>query len=299
VRVEGLHLRNSGFWMQHYLRCADVRLIDLDIWNHEGSNNDAIDIDSCRDVLIRGCRIDSADDAICLKSGCGYPTENVLVTNCLTRTHCNHFKTGTESYGDFRNIQVDGLVMTPSAHRESHAGAEGADWRGACGIALGAVDGASLDNISIRNVTMDQTQVPFFIRLGERKRPVPGLEIPAGVGTARGIRLSGIHAREAGMRGGYIIGLPDSPVRDVVVEHSSFEFVGGGDAAMAHREVAMKRDAYPSCDAFGDLPAYAVFLRDAENVRFAGVEFRACSPESRPALRWQNVRGLQINGVTG
>ena len=297
VHVEGLHLRNSGFWMQHYLRCSDVRLIDLDIWNHEGANNDAIDIDSCRDVLIRGCRIDSADDAICLKSGCGHPTENVLVSNCLTRTHCNHFKTGTESYGDFRNIQVEGLVMTPSAHRESHPGAEGADWRGACGIALGAVDGASLENISIRNVTMDQTLVPFFIRLGDRKRPVPGLEISAGVGTAKGIRLSGIHARGAGMRGGYIIGLPDSPVRDVVVEHSSFEFVGGGDAGLAQREVGSKRDAYPSCDAFGDLPAYAVFMRDAENVRFTDVEFRVLAPDARPALRWQNVAKLCLNSV--
>ena len=187
--------------------------------------------------------------------------------------------------------------MTPSAHRESHPGAEGADWRGACGIALGAVDGASLENISIRNVTMDQTLVPFFIRLGDRKRPVPGLEIPAAVGTAKGIRLSGIHARGAGMRGGYIIGLPDSPVRDVVVEHSSFEFVGGGDAELAQREVGSKRDAYPSCDAFGDLPAYAVFLRDAENVRFTDVEFRVLAPDARPALRWQNVAKLCLDSV--
>jgi len=297
LRVEGLHLRNSGFWMQHYLRCSDVRLINLDIWNHEGSNNDGIDIDSCRDVIIQGCRIDSADDAICLKSGCGQPTENVLVSNCLTRTHCNHFKTGTESYGDFRNIQVDGLIMTPSAHRESHPGAEGADWRGACGIALGAVDGASLENISIRNVTMDQTQVPFFIRLGDRKRPVPGLEIPAGVGKAQGIRLSGIHARGASGRGGYIIGLPDSPVRDVVVENSSFEFIGGGDAAMAQAEVHNKRDGYPSCDAFGNLPSYGVYLRDAESVHFSEVVFKTDSPDARPALRWQNIRGLRLDSV--
>ena len=297
VRVEGLHLRNSGFWMQHYLRCTDVRLIGLDVWNHEGCNGDGMDIDGCRDVLIENCRIDSSDDAICLKTGCDTPTENVLVKNCFTRSHCNHFKTGTESYGDFRNIQVDGLVMTPSAHRESHPGTEGADWRGACGIALGCVDGGSLENISIRNVTMDQTQVPFFIRLGERKKPLEGVTIPVAVGTARGIHLSGIQATGAGIRGGYIIGLPDSPVQDVVVENCSFEFAGGGSTALANGEVASKRDGYPSCDAFGDLPAYGIYLRDAEKVRFSKVEFSTLSPDARPALRWLNVSNLQIDAV--
>jgi polygalacturonase len=298
IHVEGLHLRNSGFWMQHYLRCSDVRLTGLDVWNHEGSNGDGIDIDGCQDVIVRDCRVDSSDDAICLKTGCGAATENVLVSNCFTRTHCNHFKTGTESYGDFRNIQVDGLVMTPSERRESHQGTEGADWRGACGIALGCVDGGSMDNISIRNVTMDRTQVPFFIRLGDRKKPLPGFTIPEAVGRARGIRLSGIHARGAGIRGGYVIGLPDSPVHDVVVENSSFEYIGGGEE-MARREVASKRDAYPSCDAFGDLPAYGFYLRDAASIRFSNVEFRTGLPDVRPALRWQNVSGIQFDAVKG
>ena len=297
VRVEGLHLRNSGFWMQHYLRCTDVRLIDLDVWNHEGCNGDGMDIDGCRDVLIQNCRIDSSDDAICLKTGCGAATENVLVKNCFTRSHCNHFKTGTESYGDFRNIQVDGLVMTPSERRESHPGTVGADWRGACGIALGCVDGGSLENISICNVTMDQTQVPFFIRLGERKKPLAGVDIPFAVGKARGIRLSGVRATGAGVRGGYIIGLPDSPVYDVVVEDSIFESVGGGDAHLAAREVALKREAYPSCDACGDLPAFGLYLRDAENIRFSEVDFRTISRDARPALHWQNVSDLRLNSV--
>ncbi|MCX6972618.1 MAG: glycosyl hydrolase family 28 protein [Verrucomicrobia bacterium] len=299
LQVEGLHLRNSGFWMQHYLRCSGVRLTDLDVWNHEGCNGDGIDIDGCRDVIVRDCRVDSSDDAICLKTGCGTLTENVLISNCFTRTHCNHFKTGTESYGDFRNIQVDGLVMTPSARRESHEGTEGADWRGACGIALGCVDGGSMENISIRNVTMDQTQVPIIIRLGDRKKPLPGLVIPEAVGTARGILISGIHASGAGMRGGHIIGLPDSPIRDVLVEDSSFEYVGGGDEAMAQREVASQRDAYPSCDAFGDLPAYGFYLRDAARIRFSNVEFRTGLPDVRPALRWQDVCGIQFDAATG
>ena len=39
----------------------------------------------------------------------------------------------------------------------------GKDRRGACGIALGCVDGCMLENISISHVQMDQVRVPFFI----------------------------------------------------------------------------------------------------------------------------------------
>ncbi|MEI8311911.1 MAG: glycosyl hydrolase family 28 protein, partial [Verrucomicrobiota bacterium] len=282
VTVEGLRLRCSGFWMQHYSKCTRLRLRGLDVYNHGSCNNDGCDIDCCRDVIVSDCNIDSHDDALCLKSGNDRPTENVVITNCITRTHCNHFKTGTDSNGGFRNITVSNLQMIPSTVLESGAGTEGADWRGACGLALGCVDGGMLENISISHVQMDQVRVPFFIKLGDRGTPIHGTDTRLPVQYARGISISHVTARAAGSCGGYIMGLPEQPVRGVRIENCDLEFEGGGDDALAESAVALKRDAYPSCDAFGSLPAFALFLRDAAEVQLANLTLRTLKPDARP-----------------
>jgi polygalacturonase len=297
VSVENLHLRHSGFWMQHYLKCMRLRLHGLDVYNHGSCNNDGCDIDCCRDVTVSDCNIDSHDDALCLKSGNDRPTENVVIINCITRTHCNHFKTGTDSNGGFRNITVSNLQMVPSTVLESDPNTGGADWRGACGIALGCVDGGMLENISISHVQMDQVRVPFFIKLGNRGTPIHGTDIRRPVQFARGIRLAHITARRASATGGYIMGLPEAPVLDVRVENCDLEFEGGGDDALAESTVPLKRDVYPSCDAFGSLPSYAIFMRDAEDVHLSGLTLRTMSPDARPALRWQRVKKLTLEHI--
>lgn len=298
IVVEGVRLRNSGFWMQHYLKCTKVRLHGIDVFNHGGSNSDGCDFDSCRDVIMSDCTIDSHDDAIVLKSGTEWPTENVVITNCITRTHCNHFKTGTESNGGFRNITVSNMQMVPSSITETSAGTEGADWRGACGIALGCVDGGMLENISVSHVQMDQVRVPFFIKLGNRGRSAAGTIEDTPVQYAQGVRIAQVNARRAGTRGCYIMGLPGHPVCDVRIEHCDLEFEGGANDAIADAAVPSRADAYPSSDAYGDLPSFGIFLRDVEGVRLTDITLRTMSPDARPGLRWQRVAGLSMDRLS-
>lgn len=297
VTVEGLRLRHAGFWMQHYMKCTRLRLQGLDVYNHGSCNNDGCDIECCRDVIVSDCNINSHDDALCLKSGNDCPTENVVITNCITRSHCNHFKTGTESNGGFRNITVSNLQMVPSTVLESDPNTGGADWRGACGIALGCVDGGMLENVSVNHVQMDQVRVPFFIKLGDRGRPIYDGDIHRPVQFARGISLSHITAKKASPTGCYIMGLPEQPVRDVRIENCDFEFEGGGDDALAESTVPLKRDVYPSCDAFGRFPSFGIFMRDAENIQLSDLNLHTMSPDARPALRWQRVRKLALRQI--
>jgi len=297
VVVEGLRLRCSGFWMQHYMKCTKLRLHGLDVYNHGSTNNDGCDIDCCRDVIVSDCTIDSHDDALCLKSGNDQPTENVVVTNCITRTHCNHFKTGTESNGGFRNITVSNLQMVPSSVRESDPHTGGADWRGACGIALGCVDGGMLENISITHVQMDQVRVPFFIKLGDRGKPISGSTVRMPVQYAASIRLSDIHARSASQTGCYVIGLPEKPVCGVSISNCDFEFEGGATEAQTDAIVADNRACYPSCDAFGTFPSYGVYLRDVQDVALHDIKFRTQRFDPRPALRWHRAENLSLHDI--
>ena len=58
-----------------------------------------------------------------------------------------------------------------------------------------------------------------------------------------------------------------------------------------------KRDGYSSFDTFGNLPSYGTYLRDAESVHFPEFIFKTCSPDARPALRWENTKGLRLDSV--
>lgn len=298
ICVDTLTLRHSGFWMQHYLKCTGVVLQGLDIYNHGSTNNDGCDIDCCRDVIIQDCRIDSHDDAICLKSGNHWPTENVVISNCITRTHCNHFKTGTESNGGFRNITVTNIQMVPSKVIKSDEKTGGADYRGACGIALGCVDGGMLENIQISHVQMDETRVPFFIKLGDRAIPISGSDIKQPPQFGRNIHLSHLSARNASVCGGYIMGLPELPLEDISIKDCVFDYEGGGTEADANRTVDLGREVYPSCDAFGSLPAFGIFIRDVKGIKLENLQFSTTQPDARPALRWQQVRNLTLNHIS-
>lgn len=75
VQIQDVQLRNSGFWTSHYYKCRDLKILNLQITSpHQpvkAPSTDAIDIDACTNVLIKGCYMAVNDDAIALKGGKG------------------------------------------------------------------------------------------------------------------------------------------------------------------------------------------------------------------------------------
>ena len=95
VTVQDVRLVYSGFWTNHLYRCSRVRYIGCYIYAPtsgypKGPSTDALDLDACQDVHVRGCYINVNDDAVCLKGGKGTfvdkdstngPCRNVLIEN--------------------------------------------------------------------------------------------------------------------------------------------------------------------------------------------------------------------------
>ncbi|MCM1045036.1 MAG: glycosyl hydrolase family 28 protein [Candidatus Gastranaerophilales bacterium] len=116
VTIAGLRLQNSHFWTTHLYRCDHVRYVNCSIFSPAGAvaapSTDAIDIDVCTDVLVKGCYIEVNDDGVVLKGGKGPwadtdpnngRNERVLVEDC-TFGFCHACLTcGSESIHD-RNI---------------------------------------------------------------------------------------------------------------------------------------------------------------------------------------------------
>nr|WP_321450669.1 glycosyl hydrolase family 28 protein [uncultured Carboxylicivirga sp.] len=75
VQVQDVKLINAGFWSSHYYQCSNVKILDLYIYSPyqpvKAPSTDAIDLDVCSNVLVKGCYMSVNDDAIALKGGKG------------------------------------------------------------------------------------------------------------------------------------------------------------------------------------------------------------------------------------
>ena len=124
VTIQDVRLINSPFWTNHIYHCDHVRYLDLYIYSStqdiKGPSTDAIDIDVCHDVVVRGCYMNVNDDAVVLKGGKGTfadkapengPCYNILVENCHYGTVHGCMTLGSESLHDWnvimRNCHAD------------------------------------------------------------------------------------------------------------------------------------------------------------------------------------------------
>lgn len=116
VQISGVRLMNSPFWTTHFYKCENVKLLNLFIYSPDkpvkAPSTDAVDIDGCKNVLIKNCYMSVNDDAVALKGGKGPLADkdennaanmNIIIEDC-TYGFCHGALTfGSESIHD-RNI---------------------------------------------------------------------------------------------------------------------------------------------------------------------------------------------------
>jgi polygalacturonase len=293
VTVRGISLRNSAFWMQHYLGCEFVLIDGIRIWNHSNKNNDMMDIDGCRNVTISNVIGDSDDDGITIKSTSPLISENITITNCVVSSHCNGIKFGTESTGGFRNVTVSNCVIKPSGQTSTIYGKPA----GMGGLALEIVDGGIMENIIIDNIVIEGPMVPIFMRLGNRARKFMTDAATPAVGKIRNISLSNIIATGADETGCSITGIAKAPLENISLHNIRIETKGGTTATDLFAPVIEKEEEYPEGTMFGKLPSYGLFIRHAKEIKMSNVTFRSAGPESRPAIVVNNTQKFSFTGV--
>lgn len=297
ITVRDVTLRESACWVQLYRDCDDVHIENITVRTMAAITNDGLDIDGCKNVVVRGCDIDSEDDGICLKSS-RRACENVLIENCRVRSSCNALKFGTASFVGFKNIVCRNLVIY-----DTYLSA----------IALELVDGGVMEDVLISDVKITDTSNPIFIRLGHRNSDGP-------VGSVSNVILSNITAeipnRPRSAMNKFptawrhrcqtlvttsITGQPGHPVRDVTLKDIAIVYGGIGTTAQTNHHhwtnldaVPEREDSYPESTMFGILPAWGFYVRHAEGIRFENVTLRTKSADYRPALVCDDVQQLQL-----
>ena len=287
VHVHDITLRDAACWMENYFNCDNVLLERITVRNQANYNNDGIDIDGCRDVIIRDCDVRSGDDALCFKAASERPTERVLVENCRLYSSCNALKVGTDTQSDFRQVLV----------RNCQIGGVDEDARGIkhpcsdSGISLEMVDGGTLEDFLITGVDIQRAWSPIFMRLEDRGRVRPDWPKPP-VGTLQRVVIEHVTGCDNGPRGSYMLGVPEQPIADVILhdihlsQHPSVRPVTTG------ADFDEMRGIYPDAhmiDDIGDAPAYALWARHIRCLSLVDYDVQPTAHDPRPAYLFEDT----------
>lgn len=298
ITIDGLTLRNSACWGISFDLCRNMKIHGITLYNRAYWNNDGIDLTDCANVEVTDCDINAADDGVCLKS---YHkkgvSENILVRNCTIRSSASAVKFGTATWGAFRNIEIRDIKVLDTFR--------------SC-IAIESVDGAKIDGVTVDGLTARNTGNAIFVKLGNRAGD--------GTGYIRNITLRNMDVRLAfgrpdtnyELRGpevsyfhnpfpSSITGYPGHAVENVTLENIRISAPGRANKGMAYvhpEEVPENEKNYPEFTMFGELPAWALYLRHVSGLTLRNVTFQVRARDFRPAIVKDDVTGYREDGLT-
>ncbi|MDR1755075.1 MAG: glycoside hydrolase family 28 protein, partial [Eubacterium sp.] len=229
ISVFGLTFRNSPSWNVHPYFSKNIELLSLNIFNPENSpNTDGIDVESCKNVHISGVHFNLGDDCIALKSCKIYmakkyrrSSENIHINNCLMESGHGAVTIGSEMAGGVKNVTVKDCFF-----RYTDRGLRIKTRRGRGNLAI-------IDNVVIKNITMDNVLTPFAVNSfyfcdpdGRTEYVQTRTSLPVDHRTPRigSIVFEDIVCENAHIAAAYILGLPEKKIEEVTMRNVRISF---------------------------------------------------------------------------
>lgn len=156
VTIEDVMITNSPFWCIHLLTSENIICRGIR-YDAKLINNDGIDPESSRNILIEDIHFNNGDDNIAIKSGrdddgldpMTPPSENIVIRNC-------HFKglhavvLGSELSGGIRNVIIENCDAAGYCKRGFY-------------LKSNPDRGGFVENVSIRNVVLANVEDLFYV----------------------------------------------------------------------------------------------------------------------------------------
>ncbi|GAA3966273.1 exopolygalacturonase PelB [Actinomadura viridis] len=215
ILVQGVKIVGSPMWMVHPVLSRNV-LVDRVTLESHGPNNDGVNPESSRDVVIRDSAFDNGDDCIAIKSGrnadgrrVNVPSENIVVHGNTMRDGHGGVVIGSEMSGSVRNVFAEDNVMdSPNLDR-------------ALRIKTNSVRGGVVENVYFRDnevleVGQEVIWINFFYEEGDAGAFTP---------TVRGVHVEDLKSN-GGQYALYLRGYERSPISDVTITNATFDNVG-------------------------------------------------------------------------
>lgn len=263
VLLEGVIFQNSAAWCLHPVLCEDVTVRNVFAKNPDYAHNgDGLDVESCKNVLIEGCTFDVGDDGICIKSGKdeegrkrGKPTENVVIRNNIVYKGHGGFVIGSEMSGGARNIFVSdcSFIGTDNGLRFKTTRGRG-----------GVVEHIYIRNIRMKDIVRDAIlfDMYYFTKPADNeKAAVP--PVTEATPQFRNFQISNIVCQGAD-RGIFIRGLPEMPIRNIVMDNLVMKTNRGAEI-MEASDIQLNQ-----VQLISDRTASAVSVKNSSNVMLNG-----------------------------
>ena len=274
---DGITHETGGHFVYLLNDCEQVTLANITI----KKSRDGVNLVSCRNAQIHDCNFTGCgDDSLALKSdyalGRKINSANIYVWNCYFESAANALQIGAESVGDFSNVNFWNIRI-------------GRAWK--AGIGMRSADGAIIDGVTYRDISMKSVDTPISMTVG--RRLLSG-ESERKVGAIRNVRISNLtvsdpRPRVEGIaRPSLIAGLPESAVENIALEK----------VRVAGKGATTKQEASPNLrrrDAA--LSAAGFFIQNVRNLQMRDVDLSYESTEARPSLIARDVSGLVLEGM--
>ena len=279
VLLQGVTIVDSPSWTVHPVGCDNLVVEGISIINPEhGPNTDGVNPESCRNVRISNCFIDTGDDCITLKSGRdeegrlkARPTENVTITNCVMYKGHGAVVIGSEMSGGVRNVTASNIVCvgTDRAVRIKST-------RGRGGV---------VENIRFSNFVVENVREPIYITSFYTKTdPEP---VSDRTPIFRDIAINHFTIKKSPCTA-LILGLPEMPIRRLritdVAASTKVGLLCDSAVGLELQNVRINADKGPAFD-----------FRNCKDLELRGIKTTAPRADE-PVVRMKNVEDAFIQG---
>lgn len=315
VTLKDFSVKNCTDLAVYLAGCEDAYISGLNVKTYI----DGISPDNCKRVSICDCRVEAGDDGIVFKSSYTLNRldfcKDITVENCSVKSRCNAIKFGTETNGGFYDISIKNVDISDTR---------------LAGIAVESVDGATVKNLTFRDIKMTNVGTPFFIHLGKRLRGPDGLKIgkisdilfenvaadgeykeyetmpcnydgfikndriqyPWAIGKAE--NFNGEKDKNAAWQiTSNCCGLAGNDLERITFENVSLRLWGG--AKTVNEGVPEEARDYPEIYVYGvDLPAKAIYFRHINGLKLNNVSVTTINADVRKNFIFDDVKNLTV-----
>ncbi len=216
IILEDVKFIDSPMWFIHPVLSENITIRNISVIG-KGPNNDGLDPESCKNVLIENCSFNNGDDCIAIKSGrnndgrrINVPSENIIIRNCNMKDGHGGVVIGSEISGGCKNVFAEDCIMdSPNLDR-------------AIRIKTNTIRGGVVENIFVRNIKVGQVKEAILKinmkyepdEIGERNfMPV-----------VKNVYLNNIESSKS-KYAFYLDGLEESKIQNIFVVNSKFNGV--------------------------------------------------------------------------
>ncbi|WP_431242070.1 glycoside hydrolase family 28 protein [Flavobacterium sp. P21] len=156
ILVENIRIENSPFWCLHLLKSQSVTIRGIS-YKSLNFNNDGIDPEYSKDVLIENVAFNNGDDNVAIKAGRDHegranaktPSENIVIRNCNFKG-LHGVVIGSEMSAGVQNVFVENCKTIGYLKRGIY-------------LKTNADRGGFIKNVFVRNIALDEVEDCLYI----------------------------------------------------------------------------------------------------------------------------------------